>query len=213
MIDLPCHRIEKSRKDAGFRSAMQAASTLRMPYTTYVGYEKGTREIDMVIAERLAKGFRVDAVWLLTGKGSPRTALTGIPVMGRVGAGAAVEPVQDAAYADAIDRIELPDTEHCAIVIVQGESQLPRYRDGEAIIYDTRARLPDDMAGQEAVVDMLDGRRLIKIVRRSGSHFWLESHNADPEMDARILACYPVVGRLSGYASPFVRPGSRRLKR
>jgi transcriptional regulator with XRE-family HTH domain len=213
MTDEPSQRIEQARKSAGFSSARQAAIALRMSYTTYINYERGYRGIDFPLAERLARTFKVEPFWLLTGKGEPRPKPSGIPVMGKVGAGAAIEPVQDGGWVDAIDRIELPEPEHLAIVITAGDSQMPRYREGEAILYDTRPQLPDDLIGQYAICDMMDGRRLIKIVRRAGTTFWLESHNADPEMDAKILACYRVVGTLMAYASPFVRPGSRPRRR
>jgi hypothetical protein len=215
MIDTASQRIENARKAAGIRSARQAAIALRMPYPTYVNYEKGLRGIDFPIAERLARLFKVDPVWLLTGKGQPRAALPGIPVVGRVGAGAAIEPVFDDAYAAGAERLELPDPAHLAIAIVSGDSQLPRYRDGEAILFDIRGQLPEDVVNQYAIVDLADGRRMIKIVRRTNGNFWLESHNAEHEMDVKIIAAFRVEGSLTGYASrSFLpgRPGNLRRK-
>jgi hypothetical protein len=212
MIETPQDRIRKAREGAKFPSAMQAARAMKMPYTTYVGYEKGLRSVDLAVAERLGRFFRVDPVWLLTGRGQISRHSDGIPVMGKVGAGAAVEPVMDTDYADSIDRMDLPDREHLAILIVTGDSQLPRYRDGEAILYDTRPLLPEEVVNQYAICDMADGRRLIKIVRKVNGSFWLESHNAEPESNVRIIACYPVRGMLTGYASPRLPRGVRSVR-
>jgi SOS-response transcriptional repressor LexA len=179
--------------------------------STYRNHENSTggRGIPREALFRYASFFGVTAEWILTGRGEKPTRASGIPVMGKVGAGAFFEPVQDGGWADAIDRMELPDPEFLAIVIVKGDSQLPRYRDGEAILYDTRPLPPDELIGQYAVCDLIDGRRLIKIIRQADGVYWLESHNAEPEIGVQFETCYPVVGTLVGNASPFVKRGAK----
>ena len=80
----------------------------------------------------------------------------------------------------------MPTDGTLAALKIRGESQYPRFLDGEYILYDTRTVAPESLIGQYAVVQTMDGRQMIKMLYRSakgGDNRWrLWSHNA-PEID------------------------------
>lgn len=189
-------RLVAARKAAGYATAADAARALNMSLPSYTHHENGTRGLSRS-GQRYARFFRVSLDWLLDGRGEMTSGTTRIPLMGLVGAGSTVEPIGDTVAAS-IGDIEMPDGEHLGALVVRGDSQYPRYMDGELIIYDRRPESPGKLTNRYAVVDCLDGRRVIKkLVRgRSPGAWTLWSHNAPEEADAEILAAYRVKGTL-----------------
>lgn len=87
-------RLKKARKDAGFRTARDAAASLGIPYSTYAGHENSSRAYETDDAVIYARKFKVTIEWLLTGKGTTpvvdnvvKTPLATIPIIGIVRAG------------------------------------------------------------------------------------------------------------------------------
>lgn len=189
-------RLRTARQGAGFSSPADAADAMGIPRPTYYAHENGTKGLARS-GQRYSDFYRVSLDWLLRGRGDMTSGISSIPLMGLVGAGSQVEPIGDTVAAS-IGEIDLPDGEHLGALIVRGDSQYPRYMDGEIIIYDRRPEAPGRLANHYAVVDCTDGRRLIKkIVRGRGVSSWtLWSHNAPEEADADILAAYRVRGTL-----------------
>jgi hypothetical protein len=64
-------RLVEARELAGYADAADAARALNIPYSTYKNYEDGHRGFKEH-AEKFAKKFHVDVIWLLYGKGMPR---------------------------------------------------------------------------------------------------------------------------------------------
>lgn len=60
-------RLEKARKDRGFRTPKDAARYFDWTYETYIQHEQGIRGISRA-AGKYAKAFRVSEAWLLTGE-------------------------------------------------------------------------------------------------------------------------------------------------
>lgn len=86
-------RLKKARKDAGFRTARDAASSLGIPYSTYAGHENGSRQFETDEAVIYARKFKVPIEWLLTGRPKPhenvvKAPLATVPIIGIVRAGA-----------------------------------------------------------------------------------------------------------------------------
>lgn len=189
-------RLIAARKAAGYATAADAARALGMSLPSYTHHENGTRGLSRA-GQRYARFFRVSLDWLLDGRGEMTSGTTRIPLMGLVGAGSTVEPIGDTVAAS-IGDIEMPDGEHLGALFVRGDSQYPRYMDGELIIYDRRPEAPGKLANRYAVVDCLDGRRVIKkLMRGRVAGTWtLWSHNAPEEVDAEILAAFRVKGTL-----------------
>jgi hypothetical protein len=140
--------------------------------------------------ESLARALSVPVQWLMTGEGPATSEKNGIPLVGIVGAGNMVVPIDDAGMIDIDDQIGALTGDDTVALQVRGDSQYPRFLDGEIVLVEREPTLPDDLVGEYAAVDTDDGRRLIKIVRRGSRPmlFNLESHNAPLEEDVRIVA-------------------------
>lgn len=192
-------RLVAARKAANYDTATQAALAMNVRPPTYLGHENGTTPITRA-AERYARFFRVSLEWLLTGRGEMRSTRTlpQIPIHGMVGAGAAVEPIEDAAGDSVPDSITWPDPETLAALIVHGDSQLPVYYPGQVILYDARPLTPQNLVNRMAIVQCEDGRRLVKRIRRGteAGKWSLESLNAKLEENVPLLGAYEIIGTL-----------------
>lgn len=146
------------------------------------------------LAEKLARA--------MAGKGNPPIApgevmaLTGattggeaprmIPIVGYVGAGAEVIPLDSGA----IDEIECPwaDLAPSAVAVrVRGDSMAPAYYDRDLIYFESQDTDLRHLLGKECVIALEDGRRFVKQLRRTASGDWyLHSHNAEPILGIKI---------------------------
>ena len=186
----PSERLKEAREAKGIPSAREAARRYGWSPDTYAQHENGTRGITRKAADRYSAALGVSPAWLLTGE-SAAPALA--PLVGRVGAGGAVYPYEG----NDVDYVELPpgappDVE--ALEVVNG-SMRPVYRDRDLLFVPTRyVPPPDVLIGEECVVDVEDGRRFVKVLRRGTmpGTWRLESYNADDIEDVRILRAAPV---------------------
>ncbi|HEX9835765.1 MAG TPA: S24 family peptidase [Alphaproteobacteria bacterium] len=106
-----------------------------------------------------------------------------IPVVGYVGAGEVIYPLDDHAQGAGLDEIEPPpdESDGSFAVAVRGNSMAPRFKDGEYLGYSRERGLnPERCFGTECVVQTADGRKLVKILERGSRPgvFTLVSVNA-----------------------------------
>ncbi len=183
-------RLSWARERAGFSSARQAALRHHWGYSTYAAHENGQNDYDDKAAARYAKAFKVSAGWLLTGEGSPSPKSMKHPVVNYVAGGSELVPIDDYPQGEGIEEVELPAgvPANAVVVKVKGESMHPRYYDGEYLVYIRDGRSPDELVGRECVVELVDGRKMVKMVRRGSKKglFRLESFNAAPIEDVKI---------------------------
>lgn len=149
--------------------------------------EAGTRRLTVGWMERLARPLGVAPQDLLdTSSTAPRM----IQVVGYVGAGAEVIPIDDHAKGVGLDEVECPWSElgpSAVAVRVRGDSMVPAYFDGDLIYYDDPHFDFVHLLGKECVVALADGRKFIKQLRRTQNGQWfLHSHNADPILGVKI---------------------------
>ena len=111
--------------------------------------------------------------------------LNAVPIMGRVGAGATIEPEYEQVPPEGLGEVELPFpiAEETIAFEVAGDSMLPKYERGDVIVVFREQRHPlTSFYGEEAAVRLKTGERYLKTIERgnSPSVVNLTSFNAKP---------------------------------
>ena len=111
--------------------------------------------------------------------------LNSVPIMGRVGAGAVIEPEHEQVPPEGLGQVELPFpiAEETIAFEVVGDSMLPRYENGDIIVvYREQRHPPSSFYGEEAAVRLKSGERYLKTIERGKSPTLvnLTSFNAKP---------------------------------
>src|SRR6476620_11238927 len=111
--------------------------------------------------------------------------LNSVPIMGRVGAGASIEPEHEQVPPEGLGEIELPFpiAEETVAFEGSGDSMLPKYENGDSIVVYREQRHPlSSFYGEEAAVRLKTGERYLKTVERGKSSTLvnLTSFNAKP---------------------------------
>jgi len=117
--------------------------------------------------------------------------LNSVPIMGRVGAGAAIEPEQEQVPPDGLGEVRLPFpiSEETIAFEVAGDSMLPKYENGDVIVVYREQRHPlASFYGEEAAVRLKTGERYLKTIERgkSATLVNLTSFNAKPINGVRL---------------------------
>jgi transcriptional regulator with XRE-family HTH domain len=149
--------------------------------------EKNQRRVSDYWLEKLSKALNCSPIDLIS------KAAKNVPVVGYVGAGALVLPVDDHAQGMGLDEVPSPvgiDDPDIVALRVRGDSQMPMLEDGWLIFYKrSYDGVSHDCIGRLCVVALEDGSVLVKRVRAGSSPrlFHLISHNAEPIFDAKLL--------------------------
>ncbi len=111
--------------------------------------------------------------------------LNSVPIMGRVGAGAVIEPEHEQVPPEGLGEIDLPFpiAEETIAFEVSGDSMLPKYENGDIIVVFKEQRHPvSSFYGEEAAVRLKTGERYLKTIERgkSATQVNLTSFNAKP---------------------------------
>ena len=113
------------------------------------------------------------------------------PIMGRVGAGAVIEPDYEQVPPEGLGDIALPFPimEETVAFEIVGDSMLPKYESGDVIVVYKDQRHPlSSFYGEEAVVRLKTGERYLKTIVRgkSPSVVNLTSFNAKPIVGVKL---------------------------
>ncbi|MBR0928621.1 S24 family peptidase [Bradyrhizobium diazoefficiens] len=113
------------------------------------------------------------------------------PIMGRVGAGAVIEPDYEQVPPEGLGDIALPFPimEQTVAFEIVGDSMLPKYESGDVIVVYKDQRHPlSSFYGEEAVVRLKTGERYLKTIERgkSPSVVNLTSFNAKPIVGVKL---------------------------
>jgi repressor LexA len=117
--------------------------------------------------------------------------LNAVPIMGRVGAGAVIEPEHEQVPPEGLGEIELPFpiSEETIAFEVVGDSMLPKYENGDIIVVYRDQRHPlSSFYGEEAAVRLKTGERYLKTIERgkTASQVNLTSFNAKPILGVKL---------------------------
>src|ERR1700726_3613074 len=117
--------------------------------------------------------------------------LNSVPIMGRVEAGATIEPEHEQVPPEGLGEVELPFplSEETIAFEVAGDSMLPKYENGDIIVVlrEQRHRV-SNFYGEEAVVRLKTGERYLKTIERgkSATLVNLPSFNAKPITSVKL---------------------------
>jgi len=121
-----------------------------------------------------------------------------IPVLGYVGAGAEVYPIDDG---DPLYEVTINGTlpEGTVGAIVRGDSMYPIFEEGDLVAYSGKELHAEDAIGKTCMVQLEDERMLIKTVRRGSSpgFYTLTSTNAPDIEDVVIIWARKLVMRIT----------------
>lgn len=129
-----------------------------------------------------------------------------VPVVGYVGAGAAVLAIDDHAKGGGIDEIPAPPGMVNGIaLIVRGDSMEPKYTDGEVLFIEQTVYDISSLIGENCYVQLPDGHCFVKKLQYGSKPglYSLISYNAPPIIDVAIERAYPIA---------FTKPKYRNLK-
>ncbi|MCM1286645.1 MAG: XRE family transcriptional regulator [Bacteroides sp.] len=156
------NRIKLLRSEKNI-SMSQASKELRIPYTTYVNYEKGEREPNSEMLVKLANYFQVSVDYLIgrtdlrnsnTKLNSPTISTDNVEfaVIGDVAAGFDRVAIEDWTG----DKILIPSSylksrskDDFFVLRIKGNSMYPEYRDGDKVLIQKQNAV--DYSGQIAV--------------------------------------------------------------
>jgi SOS-response transcriptional repressor LexA len=137
----------------------------------------------------LASVLQTSEAWLRDGVWDPASDNL-VRVVGRIGAGAEIQPEFEQFSPDSPYEIEVPfpvSTDAIAFQ-VEGDSMWPRYDPGDMVICWPQGTNAEDVIGREAAVRTTDSKYYLKRIQRGAASgtLDLESHNAAPIRSVRI---------------------------
>lgn len=178
------NRLEELRKSQKM-NMREVANKLKIPYTTYVNYEKGVREPSSEMLVEMANLYDVTVDYIIGRErkmsfdrslSSPNIteSYTTFPVIGEVAAGYDVPALEDWEG----ETVDIPDTylkgrsrDEFFVLRVKGDSMFPTYQDGDKVLVLRQSTL--NHSGQVGVVIYNDDCGTLKRVEYKMGEDWM----------------------------------------
>lgn len=196
------NNLENMRIKRGL-TRQQLADRVNVTETTIYRKERGDRKLSDRDIPRYAMALRCKPEDLVTDESTRK-----VPVIGQVGAGQAIFPIddlpiinigpnqQDGDYVNC-DFVDAPPGYESGVVAlrVMGDSMMPFLPEGTIVYFSKRAEKVEECLGKLAIVALTDGRILLKRLRRGyqNNRFNLESFNAQLIEDVELAWCAKVI--------------------
>ena len=184
MKNVRSNNIEKMRIMRGL-TREELADKLDTTATTIYRKERGDRQLRLEELQDYARALSCTPEELVS-------ANLKVPVVGYVGAGAKVYPIDDNSRGNGLEMVDSPtgiSNPDIVALYVRGESQEPQLEDGWVIFYYKRMEgVPHDCIGKLCVAARPNGEVMVKKVRQGSKPglFHLLSKNADPILDTEL---------------------------
>lgn len=179
-----------------FAQAIEASGLKQEQIAKELGLNRQPAISEILKGKRQLKANEMVVMSRLSGMPLPDRSST-IPVLGYVGAGAEVYPIDDGdpLYEITVSSALPKDT---VGAIVRGDSMFPIFEDGDLVAYSGIEMQPEEALGRTCMVELADGRVLIKTVRRGGVSglYTLTSTNAPDIEDVEIVWARKFVMRM-----------------
>ncbi len=168
--------MEDARNSAGLTQS-ELADRIGLSQDKISNVKRGVRKLSSDEATRISE---------VTGYPLPGH-INPLDVLGYIGAGAVVYPIDDGDPLYSLN-IEYPLPPGTVGAIVRGDSMFPIFEDGDLVAYSGETVLPEDMIGETCIVQVTDGRMLIKTIRRGSlpGLYTLTSYNAPDIVDVSL---------------------------
>lgn len=197
------NRLKEIREDRHL-SQEQLADKLNTSRGQIYQLEKGIRKLTQPWMMRLASALDCLPEDFIKSGEKPK-----VPVIGSVGAGGKIYPIDDATFLPHSLRegeqefvncefVEAPPgvyPSEVACVKVSGHSQYPVYKDGEYLFFKRSVDYSDTFLNHDCVVMLEDGRSMIKILKKGDQNglFNLDSYNEPTIPNVKIKWASPVM--------------------
>jgi DNA-binding XRE family transcriptional regulator len=186
------NRLRRARIEAGWPSAIGFARAHGLNQTTYSHHENGRRQVSADVARMYARIFKLPAGTLLYGE--QLHSIPRVRIVGRIGAEGKIEAM--IRTEKQAQTVTLPDPADMVAHVVCGDDLYPAYRNGDVVLHRALDRSEFDLAlmhGQECVVEMADGRVLLRqITVQPDGKATLICYHAPPQFDQKIVAAAPI---------------------
>jgi transcriptional regulator with XRE-family HTH domain len=187
----PSERLRRAREQAGYPTAADFARDNNIKKTTYQHHENGRRELTPDVARLYGRILKLPAGSLLFGERVESLQRNApVIIVGRVTAQGRITPV------DNQDTIILPDPTQLLALRIESDDMIPNYRLGDTIFF--QRLVPDrfdleDLTGVECVVELADGRQLLRQVSvQIDGRVTLAAYHAPMMVDQVVVAASPV---------------------
>ncbi len=188
-------RISWLRTRAGLTQA-QLAELTGINQSNIARWESGNQTPSQISAAKVATALGTTTDYLIRGIAT-RPDAQSRPVIGYVGAGEAVYPING--DDSALEHTDVPfgTPDHVVGLRIKGDSMRGQFEDADIILYNRETPfLLQDCINRRCVVQLEDGRILVKKLKfgQMEGHFTLLSTNAPAIENVKILWASPILG-------------------